>query len=101
MSRRLDEEEISRQLRDLPAWSRRGDSIVARYRSPGFLEAVALVEAVAPEAQGMNHHPDIDIRYDTTSWTLSTHDAGGLTQLDIELAHRIDAAARAGGASGE
>jgi 4a-hydroxytetrahydrobiopterin dehydratase len=42
----------------------------------------------------MNHHPDIDIRWRTTHWLLTTHDAGGLTQLDIELAHGISDAAR-------
>jgi 4a-hydroxytetrahydrobiopterin dehydratase len=42
----------------------------------------------------MNHHPDIDIRWRTTRWLLTTHDKGGLTQLDIELAHRISDLAR-------
>ena len=48
----------------------------------------------ADEAEQMNHHPDIDIRWRTTRWLLTTHDKGGLTQLDIELAHRISDLAR-------
>jgi len=44
---------------------------------------------VAIEAEEMNHHPDMDIRWRTVTFTLSTHSAGGVTQLDIELAHRI------------
>jgi 4a-hydroxytetrahydrobiopterin dehydratase len=51
------------------------------------------VDEVAVEAEGMNHHPDIDIRWRTTRWRLSTHSEGGVTQPDIELAHRIDRAA--------
>ena len=47
----------------------------------------------------MDHHPDIDIRWRTTTWSLSTHSEGGLTQLDIELAHRIAEAARRLGAT--
>ncbi len=62
MSRILTDEEVSRQLADLPGWQ-------------------------------VNHHPDIDIRWRTLHFALSTHSAGGITQLDIELAHQIDAAA--------
>ena len=47
---------------------------------------------VAADAEAMNHHPDIDIRWRTLHFTLSTHSEGGITQLDIELAHQIDAA---------
>ena len=85
-------------LADLPGWAREGDAIVATIQAPDFPAAVRLVVAVADEAEQMNHHPDIDIRWRTTRWLLTTHDAGGLTQLDVELAHRINAAARAEGA---
>jgi len=67
-----------------------------------FPTGIRLVDDAALEAEEMNHHPDIDIRWRTTRWTLSTHSEGGLTQLDIELAHRISAAAaRLGVRSGE
>jgi 4a-hydroxytetrahydrobiopterin dehydratase len=66
---------------------------VATLEAPDFPTAVRLVDEVAVEAEEMNHHPDIDIRWRTTHWRLSTHSEGGLTQLDIELAHRIDRAA--------
>lgn len=98
MSRLLTDDEVTRQLADLPGWSREGDAIVATVQAPDFPAAVRIVAAVADEAEQMNHHPDIDIRWRTTRWLLTTHDAGGLTQLDIELAHRIVAAARAEGA---
>ena len=99
MSRLLTDDEISRQLGDLPGWERDGDAIVATIEAPDFPAAIRIVTAAADEAEQMNHHPDIDIRWRTTRWLLTSHDAGGLTQLDVELAHRINAAARAEGAS--
>jgi 4a-hydroxytetrahydrobiopterin dehydratase len=97
MPRLLTDDEIVRQLRDLPAWVRDGDSIKAVYEAPEFLDAIRLVDEVAAQAEAMDHHPDIDIRWRTTTWVLSTHSEGGLTQLDVELAHRIhEAALRAG-----
>ena len=89
MPRLLSDEEIERQLHDLPGWARDGDSIRAVYEAPDFPTAIRLVAEVAAEAEDMNHHPDIDIRWRTTTWVLSTDSEGGLTQFDIELAHRI------------
>jgi len=97
MSRLLTDEEVSRQLADLTGWRRDGEAITASYDAPDFPAAVRLVVAAADEAEQMDHHPDIDLRWKVTHWRLSTHSAGGLTQLDIELAHRIaQAAARIG-----
>ncbi len=97
MSRLLTDDEVTRQLADLPGWSREADALVATIEAPDFPAAIRLVAAAAEDAEQMNHHPDIDIRWRTTRWLLTTHDAGGLTQLDIELAHRINEAARAEG----
>lgn len=99
MSRLLTDDEVTRQLADLPGWVREDDALVASIEAPDFPAAIRLVAAAADEAEQMNHHPDIDIRWRTTRWLLTTHDAGGLTQLDIELAHRISTAARAEGAT--
>ena len=99
MSRLLSDDEVTTQLRELSGWQREGEAIVATVEAPDFPAAIRIVDAVADEAEQMNHHPDIDIRWRTTRWLLTTHDAGGLTQLDIELAHRISAAARAQGAT--
>ncbi|MGL4175255.1 MAG: 4a-hydroxytetrahydrobiopterin dehydratase [Dermatophilaceae bacterium] len=99
MSRRLTDDEVTTQLTDLPGWRRDGDALRTSIQAPDFPAAVRLVAAAADEAEQMNHHPDIDIRWRTTHWLLSTHDAGGLTQLDIELAHRISRAAAAEGAT--
>jgi len=97
MSRLLTNEEIERQLGDLPDWDLDGDAIVATLEAPDFPTGIRLVDEVSREAEEMGHHPDIDIRWRTTLWRLSTHSQGGLTQLDVELAHRISqAAARLG-----
>jgi len=92
MNRRLTEEEVLRQLADLPGWTRAGEdrsSITARFELADFAAAMSFVNQVARAAEQMDHHPDIDIRYDRVTLVLSTHSAGGLTQLDIELAHRV------------
>ena len=97
MTRRLTDEEIERQLGDLPDWTRDGDTIRASFEAPAFLTAIALVQEVAAAAETMDHHPDIDIRWRTVAFTLSTHSEGGLTQLAAELAHpSTQAAARTG-----
>jgi 4a-hydroxytetrahydrobiopterin dehydratase len=93
MARLLTDEEITRQLGDLPGWRRDSGSLVASYKAPDFPTAVQLIVAAGDEAEQMQHHPDVDLRWTTTHWRLSTHSAGGLTQLDIELAHRISQAA--------
>ncbi len=93
MTRLLTSEEIDRQLRDLPGWRQQGEAIEATYDAPTFPDAVRLVDEVADEAEQMNHHPDLHLSYVTTTWTLSTHSEGGITQMDIELAHRITQAA--------
>lgn len=89
MVRLLDDEEITRQLADLPGWTRAGDAIELTVVAPSFLDGVLLVSRVAEDAEAMSHHPDIDIRWTSVTFRLSTHSEGGLTQLDIEAAHQI------------
>ncbi len=93
MSRLLTDLEIEAQLGDLPGWRHDGESVEASYDAPDFPTALRLVALAGDEAEQMNHHPDIDVRWKTTRWRLSTHSAHGVTQLDIELAHRIASAA--------
>ena len=99
MSRLSTDEEITRQLGSLPGWQRDGDSLVASYDAPDFPAAVQLIVAAGDEAEQMGHHPDVDLRWKVTHWRLSTHSARGVTQLDIELAHRISEAATRLGAT--
>jgi len=99
MARRLDVEELERQRVGLPGWE--GDLAALRrsYTFPSFPAAIRAVDEIALVAEEMAHHPDIDVRWRTLHLTLSTHDAGGVTQLDVELAHRIAAIAAALGAT--
>jgi len=85
--RPLDPDEIHRQLP--PGWAGDPSALHCSYTFPDFRTAIDVVDVVADDAEEMDHHPDIDIRYRTVAFTLSTHSAGGVTQLDIELAHRI------------
>ena len=90
MTRKLTDQEIARDLATLTGWSRAGDTLRKTFVLPSFPAAIAFVNRVAGVADGMDHHPDIDIRYDRVTFALSTHSAGGLTTLDFDLARRID-----------
>jgi 4a-hydroxytetrahydrobiopterin dehydratase len=95
----LEPTAIDAALAELPPWSRQDDEIRASFSAPSFRAAIELVAAIADQAEEMNHHPDIDIRYTTVTLVLSTHSEGGITSADIELARRIDAVASTVGAS--
>jgi 4a-hydroxytetrahydrobiopterin dehydratase len=81
---------IQRKLGSLSGWSRRGDTLTRQYSFRNFTEAMDFVNRVADSAEAANHHPDIDIRYSKVTLTLSTHDSGGITQKDVDLAKSID-----------
>jgi len=89
-SRLLDREELERQLGDLPGVRHEpGTGLVVELRAPSFPEAIRLVQLVADDAEQLDHHPDIDVRWRTVRFALTTHSAGGVTQLDVELAHLV------------
>ncbi len=89
---KLNEADIQAGLGKLSGWTRKGKSIVKSFTFAKFAEGIRFVDRVAAEADKMDHHPDIDIRYTTVTMTLSTHSAGGLTRNDLELAAVIDRA---------
>ncbi len=82
---------IQRELGTLSGWARRGSVLTKQYSFRNFVEAMAFVNQVADLAESANHHPDIDVRYSKVTLALSTHDSGGITQKDIDLARNIDA----------
>ena len=92
MRQKLSDLEIQRALGGLAGWSRRGDTLVKSYLFDRFADAIAFVGRVARVADEMDHHPDIDIRYTKVTMSLSTHDAGGITQSDLTLAQKIEGA---------
>jgi len=87
---RLDEPAITEALRRTPGWERAGAEIRRTYRFRDFREALAFVNRVGGLAEAAGHHPDIDIRYNTVTLALTTHDAGGLSAKDFDLARAID-----------
>jgi 4a-hydroxytetrahydrobiopterin dehydratase len=91
MSGLLTQEEIDRALeRELPLWTQKGDSIRRSVKAASFMDGIRLVQQVAEVAEDLDHHPDIDIRWTTVTFTLSTHAVGGLTSRDLRLATDID-----------
>jgi 4a-hydroxytetrahydrobiopterin dehydratase len=91
-ARLLDDREIDQGLSDLPDWHRQDGALRRTVRAYDFPTAVRVVEEVVIDCQKLNHHPDVDIRYNKVTFSLTTHSAGGITPLDIELAHRIEEA---------
>ncbi len=91
----LSDDEIRALLREHPAWRRIGDTIEATYAMPTFPSAIELVRVVGHIAEAANHHPDMDIRWRRVRFALTTHDSGGLTQLDADLAQLIHSSAAA------
>ena len=94
MRQPLSDLEIQRALGGLAGWTRRGDTLTKTFSFERFPDGIAFVDRVAKIAEDMNHHPDIDIRYTKVAMTLSTHDAGGITQSDLDLAGRIESVLR-------
>jgi 4a-hydroxytetrahydrobiopterin dehydratase len=90
----LDAETVRARLADLDGWTGDEAAIERSVECPTFLAGIDLVRRVAQIAEEIDHHPDIDIRWRTVRFGLSTHSAGGVTESDLTLAKRIDAAAR-------
>jgi 4a-hydroxytetrahydrobiopterin dehydratase len=88
---RLDEAAIAAALARAPGWTRAGGEIKRTYELRDFRAALAFVNRVGELAEAAGHHPDIDIRYNRVTLVLATHDAGGLTTKDFDLARVIDA----------
>ena len=78
-------------------WQRHGDELVKTRRGKDFADALAYVNSVAELAEEMDHHPDVDIRWNVVTLRLSTHSKGAITALDLDLARRIDALPASGG----
>lgn len=87
----LSENEIRDRLTTVPDWSRDGRTIRRRFELADFKAAMDLANRIADRAEAANHHPDIAIAWNKVSLALTTHSAGGLTDLDFRLAAEIDA----------
>jgi len=86
----LQQSEIETRLRALPAWRIEGGELTRTFTFKDFRAALAFVNQAGDLAEEAGHHPDIDIRYNKVRLGLVTHDAGGLTAKDFELASAFD-----------
>jgi 4a-hydroxytetrahydrobiopterin dehydratase len=89
----LSSQEASERVTRLPGWQIDAGELVRTFQFKDFREALGFVNRVGELAEAAGHHPDIDIRYNRVRLGLTTHDAGGLTELDFELAKGADGAA--------
>lgn len=86
----LSAEQVQQRLTDSP-WSGDTNAIKRELEFDDFLAAIAFINALAPHAEELDHHPELFNVYNRVEITLTTHDADGVTPLDFELASRIDA----------
>ena len=91
MPERLSSDQVAEALAGLSGWSADGDDAIRKtFKLDDHISAMGFVNRVAMAAEVMNHHPELSIVYSTVDIRLSTHDAGGVTQLDIDLAGKIE-----------
>jgi cyclic di-GMP phosphodiesterase len=93
--RMLDAVQLEQALSTLPGWGVEQGLLVRNLRFPSFPDALAFVQSAGAEAERVQHHPDLDIRYSKVRVGLTTHDAGGITGKDLSLARTLDALATA------
>lgn len=92
--RPLQPQEIFNALQTLPEWTYEGGELRRRYQFPSFTHAMAFLAGAATVIEKMNHHPDWSNVYNRVDVRLSTHDAGGVTRLDLDLAALMESLAR-------
>jgi 4a-hydroxytetrahydrobiopterin dehydratase len=88
--KKLEDEEITRELGTLGAWQREGDKLFREFQFADFVHAFSFMTAVALVAEKLDHHPEWFNVYRTVRVHLATHDAGGITALDFELARAME-----------
>lgn len=86
----LSEADAAARLESLPGWRLQNNEIVREFKLQDFRAALAFVNQVGDLAEQAGHHPDIDIRYNRVRLALATHDAGGLTDKDFDLAGKVN-----------
>ena len=87
---RLTAKQVQAKLAALPEWTLSGDVIQRTFAFPDFVHAMKFVDRVAAEAERVQHHPDIMVRYSKVTLALSTHDVGGISDKDFAFAASAD-----------
>ena len=90
MAEKLSQADISAALNGLPGWSLLNDKLRREFKFANFIEAFGFMTSAAIEAEKMNHHPEWFNVYSKVVVDLTTHDAGGITELDLELAGKMN-----------
>jgi 4a-hydroxytetrahydrobiopterin dehydratase len=90
MAELLTDDQLTEALSHLPDWRQDGVTLIRTVELGSFVQAIQVVNRIAEIAETEDHHPDIDIRWRTLTFHLSTHSAGGLTAKDVSLATEID-----------
>ncbi|MDD9939762.1 MAG: 4a-hydroxytetrahydrobiopterin dehydratase [Myxococcales bacterium] len=88
--RKLNVEEQEARAKEFPAWSMVAGKLQREFLFEDFVEAFGFMSRVALIAESMDHHPDLHNVYNRVTLQLHTHDVGGISELDFELAARID-----------
>ncbi|HLW76578.1 MAG TPA: 4a-hydroxytetrahydrobiopterin dehydratase [Bryobacteraceae bacterium] len=94
MRTKLSKAEIAAALAKLPGWTQAGGKLHREYKFAGFPEAFGFMATAAPTIQKMDHHPEWSNVYNRVTVDLSTHDAGGITHSDVELATLLESIAK-------
>jgi 4a-hydroxytetrahydrobiopterin dehydratase len=95
MSEAMSHDDVRAALEQMPAWSLENGKLHRELRFGGFAEALAFLVRVGIEAEKRDHHPELTNVYNRVTIDLTTHDAGGITDKDVDLARAIDAIAPA------
>ncbi len=91
MAQKLTQEQIDKKLEGLTQWKYKENTICASFKFQNFKDAFSQMVRIAFEAEAQQHHPEWTNVYNKLSISLSTHDAGGVTQKDVDLAEAINA----------
>jgi len=86
----LDKNVIQKQMEDLDGWELEGNSLTRTFQFKDFVESMEFVNKLVEPAEAMQHHPDIEISYNTVQLSLITHSEGGVTDNDFHLARKIN-----------
>jgi 4a-hydroxytetrahydrobiopterin dehydratase len=90
LAKKLTAEQVTSGLDNLPGWSLSNGKLRREFKFANFIEAFGFMASAAIEAEKMNHHPEWFNVYSKVVVDLTTHDAGGITELDFELAGKMD-----------
>ncbi|WP_413467400.1 4a-hydroxytetrahydrobiopterin dehydratase [Pleurocapsa sp. FMAR1] len=85
----LNQTEIDQKIQTLPQWQQQDQTITRTFKFKNFVQAIDFVDKLVKPAEAAQHHPDLEISYNKVKVSLTSHDAGGLTQKDFDMAQTI------------